>query len=144
MDKARIVLTRNSNKSNQWYYAEAVRGNEGPDFFMPPPEGGADTDDYIFLLSLEEVVRYLGDSGELAKWTDNGYSSPSLIDDQYNEARIGRRVFSEDTRAWWLRSPGNFGIAAAFIDSDGTIHVEGLGVDYGQNSVRPAMWVNLE
>jgi hypothetical protein len=140
MDKARIVLTRNSNKNNQWYYAEALELNQGADFFMPPPEGGADTDDYIFLLSLEEVVKYLGDSGQLA---NRPSKDVSRIDDQYNEARIGRRVSSEDTRAWWLRSPGSIGIAAAFVDSNGTIIVGGLGVDYGQNSVRPAMWVSL-
>jgi hypothetical protein len=140
---ARIVLTRNSNKSNQWYYAGALERNQGADFFMPPPEGGADTDDYIFLLSLEEVVRYLG-SGRMEERQLRPGSEYEVIDDQYNEARIVRSFRSEDAWPWWLRSPGEFGDKAAYVDSDGTINVSGSGFHYWQIGVRPAMWVNLE
>jgi hypothetical protein len=86
---------------------------------------GNDTDDYIFLLSLEEVVRYFGDSGQLA----NGPSeNRNAIDDQYNEARIAYDFGGW----WWLRSPGG-----------GDIGVSGTRVDDDYHGVRPALWINL-
>jgi len=48
-EKNRIVDVRNSNPANPWYGTR----------------GGENTIDRVFLLSLEEVVRYLGDSGQL-------------------------------------------------------------------------------
>jgi hypothetical protein len=44
-----------------------------------------DTDDYIFLLSLEEVVKYFGDSGQLLNGNPNYEHG---ISDEYNGARI--------------------------------------------------------
>lgn len=46
-DKSRIIAVLNKNPDNQWYGSE----------------GGADTEDSIFLLNIEEVVcKYFGDS----------------------------------------------------------------------------------
>ncbi|MDR0220840.1 MAG: zinc ribbon domain-containing protein [Lachnospiraceae bacterium] len=129
-DRARIAPTmNNSNKDNQW--------------FGTP--GGNDTEDYIFLLSLEEVVRYFGDSGQLANrpsedvWT---------IDDQYNEARIAYDL-DGSTRWWWLRSPGWLRGDAAQVLNNGSISVVGVTAsyvyddNYWNGAVRPALWLNL-
>ena len=45
-DKSRIIPVINKNPDNQWYGSK----------------GGEDTQDSIFLLSLEEVCKYFGDS----------------------------------------------------------------------------------
>jgi hypothetical protein len=144
-DRARIVPTRLSNQDNPWYGTP----------------GGADTDDFIFLLSIEEALRYFGDSGDLASrraWTidesllefvvDN--ENGSYLSDQYNEAR---KAYSNPTSSisydWWLRSPGfDFRAGepshwASSITSEGLIRVGGDFVDNWFTYVRPAMWVKL-
>ena len=49
-ERAKIAETTVANKDNQWYGTK----------------GGNDTKDKIFLLSLDEVVKYFGDSGKAA------------------------------------------------------------------------------
>jgi hypothetical protein len=132
-DRARIAPTRNSNKDNQW---------SG----IP---GGNDTDDYIFLLSLEEVVRYFGDSGQLANMPGDAYGG---INDQYNEARIAYSAVESPwgepagiASVWWLRSPGSTSdsFGGAYVLGGGNIYVYGVTV-LGDTGVRPALWLNLE
>ena len=53
-DKSRIIPVINKNPDNQWYGSK----------------GGADTEDNIFLLSIEEVCKYFGDS--LSKLQNRG------------------------------------------------------------------------
>ena len=120
-DRERILDTRNSNSSNPWYGTNS--GNE--------------TIDKIFLLSLEEVVKYFGDSGQLNNRLPNG---KSYIEDQYNSAREAsdRKGISSH---WWLRSPGHSSDYAAYISDGGLVYVIGnLGSNGG---LRPALWLNL-
>jgi hypothetical protein len=145
-DRARIAETLNENKNNQWFYAEAMAS--GVDYWIQyAPRGGADTSNRIFLLSLEEVVRYFGDSGQLANLPseDSWY-----IDDEYNEARIAYNAtdltytHSDGTTTesgglysyWWLRSPGSYSPYAASVYGDGIINV--VGVLVSENSVSRA------
>ncbi|MDR0248142.1 MAG: DUF6273 domain-containing protein [Oscillospiraceae bacterium] len=131
-DRARIVETRNVNKDNQWFGTS----------------GGADTTDKIFLLSLEEAVKYFGDSGQLANGNPN---SDWYIDDQYNSARIARTAKAVPESdyppgsawTWWLRSPGYHSSGATFAHRDGELDVEGNPVHNDVLGVRPAMWLDL-
>ena len=135
-DKTRIAETRVTNRANPWYKTD----------------GGSNTNDRIFLLSLEEVVKYFGDSGQLAKrpHVQNFPGSSYWVDvydinDQYNSARI---TIDETGTAlcWWLRSPGESAGRAAFVKDDGVIGVTGRMVNYvsdGMAGVRPALWLNL-
>jgi hypothetical protein len=146
-DKARIAETRNANKDNEWYYPMLAAGNM-PEALQDDwdvkylPKGGADTTDKVFLLSLEEVVRYFGDSGQLAN-PPEGVATWDIwrIDDQYNDARI---AYESDGNAswWWLRSPGDNSCDAAAVYGDGWVGVTGLDVDFN-DGVRPALWLNL-
>ncbi|MDR0222273.1 MAG: DUF6273 domain-containing protein [Oscillospiraceae bacterium] len=147
-DKAKIIKTKISNKDNQW--------------FGTP--GGNDTDDYIFLLSLEEVVKYFGDSGQLRNQLKNDgrydwYTDEYFpwIDDQYNDDRIACHMggtyydnyYEEEytmdegeASGWWLRSPGFDSSNAAYVYSDGIVYVNGFFV-YSPYGVRPALWIKL-
>ncbi|MDR0491989.1 MAG: DUF6273 domain-containing protein, partial [Oscillospiraceae bacterium] len=76
-EKALIAETENINESNQWYGTA----------------GGVDTLDKVFLLSLEDVVKYFGDSGQLADRplfvdSDDVPINVVRIDDEYNSARV--------------------------------------------------------
>jgi hypothetical protein len=127
-----LALTTISNEGNQW---------DGT-------PGGDDTDDYIFLLSIAEVVRYFGDSGQLDNrpthpYTFDGYAS--FISDDFNEARATR--YAEiGWVGWWLRSP-SFGTEytrPANVDDYGQLHLKGELPPYDIGGVRPALWLNLE
>jgi hypothetical protein len=132
-DKSRIAETTNSNPNNPWYGTN----------------GGGMTTDRVFLLSLDELVKYFGDSGDLrnkkryvwesGKWVSasNGY----VLHDQYDNARI-----AEDTSGkacwWWLRSPGFGSKSAALVYDDGSVAIHGVSVHIGYG-VRPALFLNL-
>ncbi|MDR0196869.1 MAG: fibronectin type III domain-containing protein [Oscillospiraceae bacterium] len=127
-DKARIAKTKVINKNNPWYGTP----------------GGKATDDYIFLLSLEEVVKYFGDSGKLS----NRPGDAAWISDQYSGERIAYTPGGSAV-GWWLRSPGLYGIAAASVANNGDVLVFGGRVDAEgdydifYSGVRPAMWIKL-
>jgi len=122
IDKSRIVQMPVVSSNNIWY---------GTD-------NGPDTNDYIFLLSLEEVVRYFGDSGQLKnRPSDTTYS----INDVFNSNRIAYEANGVATW-WWLRSSGSSGYSATFVDDNGVICNLGLGTSYGVG-VRPALWLKL-
>ena len=128
-DKARIVETQVINNSNTWCGTK----------------GGNDTTDKVFLLSLEEVVKYFGDSGQLAnkKHPDNAWWGFS---DQYSKARtaVSITITGETSRSWWwLRSPGSSNTDAVFVSIGGVISVLGGYVDKKNGGVRPAMWINI-
>ncbi|MCL2016671.1 MAG: DUF6273 domain-containing protein [Defluviitaleaceae bacterium] len=113
------------NNNNQWF---------GTD-------GGNDTTDHIFLLSLDEVVQYFGDSGQLKVKNKSPISWG--IEDQFNDKRIARDT-SGAAAWWWLRSPGKPTYIAASIHRKGYVNVCGYDYDVvGEGGVRPALWLNL-
>jgi hypothetical protein len=122
-EKRRIKETRIVNSDNPWYSTK----------------GGADTDDRIFLLSIEEAVKYFGDSGQLR---NKNPKSEYYIDDQYNAARIAKDAYGEACW-WWLRSPGSNSDFAAYVNADGDVDVLGNLVYSTYGGIRPALWLNL-
>lgn len=121
-EKSKIIEVTNSTPDNEWFGTE----------------GGPDTQDKIFLLSIEEVVRYYGDSGQL----ENGNpDSEYFIDDEYNEGRI---AYNEGVAEWWfLRSPGGEAGRAADMSDVGTIILYGDCTNAGHGT-RPALWVSMQ
>jgi hypothetical protein len=101
--------------------------------------GGIDTIDKVFLLSIEEAVKYFGDSGQLQNRPKN---ADYLINDQYNSARIAK--FSDDEASWWwLRSPGRDSNRAAYVLDFGYIDLSGGFFNRDDGGVRPALWLKL-
>ncbi|MCL2841253.1 MAG: DUF6273 domain-containing protein [Defluviitaleaceae bacterium] len=92
----------------------------------------------IFLLDIDEVLQYFGDSGQ-AK------SGKTLIDDRFN---IVRKAIGIDGLPawWWLRSSGEDTDFAAYVSVSGMIHMDGFLVNIAGGAgggVRPALWLNL-
>ena len=117
-----------------------------------------DTTDKIFLLSVEEVVHYFGDSGQLENTVVHGYTMFNVgtanpqyvlitlatrIDDEYNLSRIALRDDRDAVVMWWLRTNGSSGFRTAYVQDDGTIVITGGGSSF-LGGVRPALWLNLE
>ena len=123
-ERNKIEETRIRNADNPWYGTP----------------GGRNTTDHIFLLSLDEVVRYFGDSGQLENPVNRFW-----LDDQFNDARIAR---STGGRAswWWLRSPGGIGRNAVIVSCDGALRIDGLHVYicFSVAGVRPVLLLNLQ
>jgi hypothetical protein len=103
--------------------------------------GGNNTVDRVFLLSIDEAVRYFGDSGVLQD-VKAGFRTDQ-IDDRYNSARI---ALDEGGRArWWiLRSPGGTTSRAARVASNGNLRFIGNYVENSDAGIRPALWLDLE
>lgn len=125
-EKERILKVTCKNLDNPWF---------GTD-------GGQDTVDKIFLLSLEEVSEYFGDSkGNLYNKGKQTWS----IDDQHNSKR--QTKYGDEFHWWRLRSPGYYGCTAASVNKNGHIYVRGNGV-YGRpkdsGGIRPALWLELD
>jgi len=133
-ERREIAETQISNPDNLWY----------------GKPGGMNTVDKIFLLSLEEVDRYFGDSGDYKnkrrkkyennRWVaaNNGYALSNAHDSD-RVAKIGNK-----TCWWWLRSPGVSSYDAADVLGDGLVYVSGVGVGNDSGGVRPAFWLNLK
>jgi hypothetical protein len=121
-DKARIAGTDITTANNPWYRTK----------------GGGATSDRIFLLSLEEVIKYFGDSGKLRKRPKDAY----WIDDRYNRARVAKDG-NGGASWWWLRAPGQKSYIAASVNVVGGLSVSGYDVVDDDGGVRPALWLNL-
>ncbi len=134
-DKSRIIPVINKNPDNQWYGSK----------------GGADTRDYIFLLSLEEVTcQYFGDSS--SKLYNPGKNQRYWFQrkDVNNRKRIAINKNEKWCHWWWLRSPGRVNVKAVYIHPDGNIGIQGNNILKGnlaegvcKGGVRPALWLKL-
>jgi len=128
IEERNLIIEMNiKNTANQWYGIN----------------GGVDTTDKIFLLSLEEVVRYFGDSGQLVNIpADNVYK----ISDEYDSKRVAKDKDSDNV-GWWLRSPGARTDLTVFVDYEGKIQAAGHNSNEYVDStggVRPALWIKIE
>ena len=92
---------------------------------------GNDTQDKIFLLSIEEVNQYFdSDEARQCELTDFAVANGAC--------EIGGNCW-----CWWLRSPGYYiQDCAAYVDN-GVVDEIGSIVDADDNAVRPAMWIEL-
>ena len=134
-DQSRIIPMLNKNPDNQWFGTN----------------GGADTQDSIFLLSLEEVAcKYFGDSS--SKLYSPGKNQRYWFErkDENNSKRSARLQGKDWYSWWWLRSPGRVSVKAVYIWGDGTIGVQGNNILKGNigdgkciGGVRPALWLIL-
>ena len=138
-DRARILLTKDLYNKNPWYSAAT----------------GKATDDCIFCLSVNEAVKYFGDSGDLESrrgwyWVGNKEEkdydfeltdgSGQFLIDQYNESRIAKTLDGK-AEYWILRTPGRVNRFNTGINSNGSfIPLTGGGIAE-KGGVRPAMWV---
>ncbi len=95
-------------------------------------EGGRSTRDKLFILSVDEVLKYFPEQ-ENRKLMSAGYSSET-----YN--------------CWWVRNPGENRNSALYVDEEGNVGYE-IGIDMemgvgtaaaGMFWVRPAMWIKYD
>lgn len=129
-EKGKIVLTEVLNNKED---------NSGVD-------GGNDTEDNVFLLSVDEAKRYFGEDEtgsdgrnynvkRAAKPTAYAATKPLTI--------VTNGSWYDGSSPYWLRSPGIAYHIAAVVDYNGDVYDFGHGVSEPKNMVRPAIWVEL-
>jgi len=121
--KKMIAETRLENNKNQWFGTS----------------GGNTTADKVFLLSIDEVVKYFGDGGQLSSKNREGGRRKEDKNCSTSVARDEAGTVSW----WWLRSPGVDANRAANVHCDGTLSIYGFRVDVSDGGVRPALWLKL-
>ena len=87
------------------------------------------------MLSVEEAVKYFGDSGQLSGGQQEHHYN---VDDKFNRDRIAQ--YDDENIWWWLRSPGNSSKFAAVVTHKGIIEVGGYFVQT-EFGIRPVIWV---
>jgi len=108
-------------------------------------DGGKDTKDKIFLLSLEEADKYFGNSGDYQNIKrinskDEEDTKGHYLSNSHNDSRISK--LDNGAFEWWLRSPGGVSDTAAFVERKGFIFFNGCLVN-GKFGVRPALRLKL-
>ena len=106
-EKKRILLTNVDNSKSQGFKYNNTNG-------------GANTKDYVFLLSYSEYENYFSDR-------------ESAICHPLNK--------KNSVCAWWLRSPGVYQHSAMFVRTDGSAYSKEAGTK--GNYIRPACWISL-
>lgn len=92
-------------------------------------QGGKNTSDKLFLLSLSEVDE-TEESKEYGFWDKK-------------TRKCKNNNFSEETYFWWLRSPGNSSHDAAGVYYYGWVFGYGYDVQEPAGGIRPALYLNL-
>ena len=126
-EKNKIIKIKNRNLPNVKFNIDA----------------GADTEDYAFILSLDEFIKYFGDN-------DAEYSNrnANTIGTEYAYKRgldvnANNDMWCVGFSPYWLRTPGSYRTSCIYVSSNGGYILWGdaVNVSYG---VRPAIWVQLK
>lgn len=123
-EKSMIPTTNVANKDNTKYETD----------------GGNDTKDKVFLLSIDEVNKYFGDDG-----SRQCAATPYAVEEgcwRYNP-----KHYSKDGKGiyrWWLRSSGGHQDRAANVNDAGGVDTYGDYVDIDSDGVRPALWIVMK
>lgn len=91
-------------------------------------EGGNDTTDQVYLLSIEEAM-------------DTSYG---FLSDESRRAESTAYASARESYAnWWLRSPGGNQYRAAYVEYDGQVVLYGDGVNNYVYAIRPVLHLDL-
>ncbi|MDY3739185.1 MAG: DUF6273 domain-containing protein [Selenomonadaceae bacterium] len=95
---------------------------------------GFDIDDKVFLLSAKEAEQYFKNDKD-RKCIPTKFA-------------VNNGAYQDEGQCWWwlrsLRSLGDYGSIAAFVNPDGSVGCLGDFVYLNDGSVRPALWINLK
>ncbi len=135
------VMNYNNNITYQPYYDYSIYDNK-----HIYEDGGNNTNDKIFCLSIDEVMKYFYQSdmvdSDNKRLATRGTSYAKTVNNH------GYTLVVEDNNDWyggnsyyWLRSPGYAQNYAACINYDGYLDLISVYVNDHTYGVRPALWV---
>ena len=104
-------------------------------------KGSGQTEDRVFLLSLQEASAYMG-TAQAREWTGSAAATPYAVLKHLQTGEEGTDTAGKAN--WWLRTAGAEQYAAAFVDRDGSIYESGADVSHETFcGIRPAVWVRI-
>lgn len=137
--KDRIITTINKNNGNRWYYL----GDE------------QDTEDKIFILSLEEMAGpYFNDSLDLL--LNKGKNQRYWFERKDINNHLRRSSYLGYVWWYWVRTNGRMNSSAVYIHGDGNIGIQGNKASKktfntlhpvtksNEGGIRPALWLRIE
>jgi len=112
----------------------ALTENVNPDQATLGTEGGADTEDYVYLLCEKEAGIYMGNSIN-KEYAGMAYATAYAI---YKGAFADENGLTE----WWLRTPGAYEYTAQYVESSGSVYEAGAYVDLAYG-IRPVIRIKI-
>lgn len=98
--------------------------------------GGGETQDFLFLLSEEEVKQYFDTEAKRITHT-----VPKV---EHGYGMFGEEPSDNFFDGWWLRTSGKDAEHTVYVNELGQVVTDGTYIFSGHIAVRPAMWVDLE
>ena len=126
-EKKQIFKVKNKNDANTKFNIDA----------------GSDTDDNVFIFSLNEYLKYFGDMDK-----NFGNGNATTVGTMYAygkglDVNANEDLWCNGFSPYWLRTPGSYRTSAIYVSSNGGYIIWGDNVNY-YYGVRPAMWVQLK
>lgn len=107
-------------------------------------EGGNDTLDKVYLLSIDEVTNpTYGFSSDYSKYDEARKARNTKYVADGGEIKSGYMSSAGSADYWWLRSPGIDRFHASFVGYSGDVIRRGFDVDDRRNAARAALHLNL-
>ncbi len=126
-------------------------------------DAGSNTEDYIFLLDRDDIIRYFqvnAEMGENQFYSEQAICSPAagaaalcrdgytltqqMYDAVYKDYGYSADIIGTDGCEWWIRNPGLYTpMNALTVGANGSVYELGNNVSHSA-FVRPAMWISLE
>jgi len=101
--------------------------------------GGTCTHDRVFVLSAQEAATYLAGVKDV-EWS--AYRGAKRFGQSPDEQGLAATDEEGQATWWWLRTPGDYRDAAAYVYANGSIFDDGGPVS-ASGGIRPAMWLDL-
>ena len=150
---------------NSDFYNEAFTADEraavkevtisNPDSPVWFTEGGNDTSDKVFCLSIEDVFNKAygfmdngfskgGVSGKNGAWYSVADGTRKAVNTAYAASKEGYYTEVQgNVASWWLRSPGYNRLSAAGVSSNGAVYAAKSYMIRRNMAVRPALYIDL-
>lgn len=137
-EKKLIASVKNENPDNPWDFRKQDGNNM--------TDGGADTEDSVFLLDIDEVIKYYSKDGKDSMIYESQLGErEEKFSDGYEEQRkayfLSGSISDPRSVSWILRTPGMYQDAVAYVGISGAIDVGGVWVEDERCGIRPAMWI---
>ena len=130
------LLTAAFSAKEQAAIAETLVVNDDNAYYGT--DGGSNTTDRLFLLSLDEAE----DRRYFPRFSSSRYAANTAY--VADGGRLGSYMYEAgELDSWWLRSPGPDNSKAAFVDEGGAVIFDGNPVNYRSTAVRPAFNLKL-
>lgn len=134
---------------------EEVRNNTGAGIktVSSHVDGGNNTKDNVYLLSIDEAMSLLGyTKGKVTKYDGSQIDGFPSMQAPCTEYASDWKIMNpsaytsskEYSCGWWLRTPSQYTDDGSYVDAFGRLSSEDFEGNYCNNKARPVIWVDLQ